>query len=245
MKRHKNDAADAEAICEAVTRPNMRFVPTKTEEQQSCCLTLHRTRHLFIRQQTSVINAIRAHLTEFGIVAPIGRNGVEQLLGVVADASDKRLPETARACVAALGAQLRILKAQILQFDRMITAWHRSSEASQRLDDIPGVGPALATALVASIADPKVFRSGRDFSAWIGLVPKQNSSGGKDRLVVSANEVIVICAASSPPVHSPSSAMPKSTAPNTGLGSPRCWRGDLPRSRLSRLPIKSPEWRGR
>ena len=181
VKRHKNDATDAEAICEAVTRPNMRFVAIKTEEQQSC-LTLHRTRHLFIRQQTSVINAIRAHLAEFGIVAPVGRNGVEQLLGVAADASDKRLPEVARVCVAALGAQLRMLKAQILQFDRMITAWHRSSEASRRLDNIPGIGPVLATALVASVADPKMFRSGRDFSAWIGLVPKQNSSGGKDRL---------------------------------------------------------------
>ena len=181
VKRHKNDATDAEAICEAVTRPNMRFVATKTPEQQSC-LTLHRTRHLFIRQQTSVINAIRAHLAEFGIVAPVGRNGVAQLLGIAADANDKRLPEVARACVIALGAQLRMLKAQILEFDRMINAWHRSNEASRRLDDIPGVGPTLATALIASIADPKVFRSGRDFSAWIGLVPKQNSSGGKDRL---------------------------------------------------------------
>ena len=181
VKRHKNDATDAEAICEAVTRPNMRFVATKTPEQQSC-LTLHRTRHLFIRQQTSVINAIRAHLAEFGIVAPVGRQGVEQLLGVAADTNDKRLPEVARACVAALGAQLRMLKAQILQFDRMIRAWHRSNEERRRLDDIPGVGPALATALVASVADPKAFRSGRDFSAWIGLVPKQNSGGGKDKL---------------------------------------------------------------
>jgi transposase len=181
VKRHKNDSVDAEAICEAVTRANMRFVATKAPEQQSC-LTLHRTRHLFIRQQTSVINAIRAHLAEFGIVAPVGRNGVEQLLGVAADATDKRLPEVARACVAALGAQLRMLKVQILQFDRMIRAWHRSNAASRRLDDIPGVGPALATALVASVGDPKAFRSGRDFSAWIGLVPRQNSSGGKDRL---------------------------------------------------------------
>jgi len=181
VKRHKNDATDAEAICEAVTRPNMRFVATKTPDQQSC-LTLHRTRHLFIRQQTSVINVIRAHLAEFGIVAPVGRNGVEQLLGIVADSNDRRLPEVARACVAALGAQLQTLKAQILEFDRRIMAWHRSNEASKRLDEIPGVGPVLATALVASIADPRVFRSGRDFSAWIGLVPKQNSSGGKDRL---------------------------------------------------------------
>ena len=122
VKRHKkNDAVDAEAICEAVTRANMRFVATKTPEQQSC-LTLHRTRHLFIRQQTSLINAIRAHLAEFGIVAPLGRRGVEQLLGVVADADYRRLPDVARACVAALGAQLRMLKAQILQFDRMIRA---------------------------------------------------------------------------------------------------------------------------
>jgi len=181
VKRQKNDTTDAEAICEAVSRPNMRFVAIKTPEQQSC-LMLHRTRHLFIRQQTAVINAIRGHLAEFGIVAPVGRNGVEQLLGVVADARDKRLPEVARACVAALGAQLQMLKAQILQFDRLIRAWHRSSEASKRLDAIPGIGPTLATALVASVADPKAFRSGRDFSAWIGLVPKQNSSGGKERL---------------------------------------------------------------
>jgi len=181
VKRQKNDATDAGAICEAVGRPNMRFVATKTPEQQSG-LMLHRTRHLFIRQQTAVINAIRAHLAEFGIVAPVGRSGVEQLLGVVADSNDKRLPEVARACVAALGAQLRMLKTQILEFDRRIMAWHRSNETSQRLDKIPGVGPALATALVASVADPKAFRSGRDFSAWIGLVPKQHSSGGKDKL---------------------------------------------------------------
>jgi transposase len=181
VKRHKNDAADAEAICEAVTRANMRFVSTKTPEQQSC-LMLHRTRHLFIRQQTAVINSIRAHLAEFGIVAPVGRKGVEQLLDVVADTNDKRLPDLARACVAALGGQLRMLKARILEFDRLIMAWHRSNATSKRLDDIPGVGPALATALVASVADPKAFRSGRDFSAWIGLVPKQRSSGGKEKL---------------------------------------------------------------
>lgn len=181
VKRQKNDATDAEAICEAVTRPNMRFVPTKTIEQQGC-LMLHRARHLFIRQQTAVINSIRAYLAEFGIVAPVGRRGVEQLLEVVADKADFRLPEAARVCLAALGSQLRAMKAQILEFDRRIIAWHRSSATSKRLDAIPGVGPALATALVASIADPKAFRSGRDFSAWVGLVPKQNSSGGKDKL---------------------------------------------------------------
>ncbi|MGR4930990.1 IS110 family transposase [Bradyrhizobium sp. CAR08] len=171
VKRQKNDSTDAEAICEAVTRPNMRFVPTKTIEQQSC-LMLHRVRHLFVRQQTAVINSIRAYLAEFGIVAPVGRRGVEQLLEVVADPADRRVPEVARACLAALGGQLRGLKAQILEFDKGIIAWHRSNATSKRLDAIPGVGPALPTALVASVADAKTFRSGRDFSAWVGLVPK-------------------------------------------------------------------------
>src|SRR5271165_7136710 len=131
VKRQKNDMADAEAICEAVTRATMRFVPTKTPEQQSC-LVLHRARHLFIRQQTAVINSIRAYLAEFGIVAPVGRRGVEELLHVVADPSDKRVPEIARACLAALGAQLLSLKEQIVKFDRMIMAWHRSNETSKR-----------------------------------------------------------------------------------------------------------------
>jgi transposase len=181
VKRQKNDMADAEAICEAVTRANMRFVPTKAPEQQSC-LMLHRTRHLFIRQQTAVINVIRAHLAEFGIVAPVGRKGVTELLQVVADPSDKRVPEVARACLAALGNQLLSIKEQIVEFDRMIMDVYRSNQTSKRLHYIPGVGPLLATALVASVPDPRVFRSGRNFSAWIGLVPKQHSSGGKDRL---------------------------------------------------------------
>ena len=222
VKRQKNDMADAEAICEAVTRATMRFVPTKTPEQQSC-LVLHRTRHLFIRQQTAVINSIRAHLAEFGIVAPVGRKGVEELLHVIADPSDKRVPEIARACLAALGTQLLSLKEQIVKFDRMIMAWHRSNETSKRLHYIPGVGPMLATALVASVADPRTFRSGRNFSAWIGLVPKQHSSGGKE----------------------PSSAMPRSMAPSTGPGSQHCWRGATPRSPPSRLPTRSPGWHGR
>jgi transposase len=111
----------------------MRFVPTKTAEQQSG-LVLHRTRHMFIRQQTSVINAIRAHLAEYGIVAPVGRHGVEELLTVVADVNDRRVPEIARACLSALGAQLRRMKEQILEFDRLIRAWHRSNEMSMRLE---------------------------------------------------------------------------------------------------------------
>src|SRR6187401_1794635 len=131
VKRQKNDAADAEAICEAVQRPTMRFVPIKTPELQSC-LMLHRTRHLFIRQQTAVINSIRAHLAEFGIVAPVGRKGVMELLQVVADPSDKRVSEVARSCLAALGNQLLSIKEQIVEFDRMIMVWHRSNETSKR-----------------------------------------------------------------------------------------------------------------
>src|SRR3984893_9356748 len=140
VKRQKNDAADAEAICEAVARANMRFVPTKTPEQQSC-LMLHRTRHLFIRQQTAVINSIRAHLAELGIVAPVGRKGVTELLHIVADPSDNRVSEVARACLAALGGQLLSLKQQIVEFDRMILAWHRSNQTSKRLQCWRPLGP--------------------------------------------------------------------------------------------------------
>ena len=180
VKRNKNDMADAEAICEAVTRPTMRFVPIKTPAQQSI-LMLHRTRELFVRQRIMLVNALRAHLAEFGIVAGVGRNGLEKLLEVTA-AGDERVPPEARDCLLALRDQLVLAKQQILEADRRILAWHRASELSRRLDDIPGVGPLIATALVASIPDPQAFRSGRDMSAWIGLVPKQNSTGGKERL---------------------------------------------------------------
>jgi transposase len=244
VKRQKNDATDAEAICEAVTRANMRFVEAKTPEQQSC-LTLHRTRHLFIRQQTAVINAIRAHLAEFGIVAPVGRNGVETLLNVVADPADKRVPDIARACLAALGAQLWKLKEQILQFDRMITAWHRSNEMSRRLDDIPGVGPALATALVASVADPKSSGQGATSRPGSGWCRSSTQAEARTGSAVSANKVTAICAACSWLVRSPSSAMPKSMAPDTVPGSRRCWRGGRPRSQPSRLPTRLPGWPGR
>jgi transposase len=181
VKRQKNDAADAEAICEAVQRPSMRFVPVKAPEQQAG-LVLHRTRHLFVRQMTAVTNAIRAHLAEFGIVAPVGRNGVDTLVAVIEDRTDDRIPDLVRTCLIALRIQLDALREQIRILDRRLNGWHRTNETCRRLDAVPGVGPALATALVATVADPKAFRSGRDFSAWIGLVPKQNSSGGKERL---------------------------------------------------------------
>jgi transposase len=196
VKRQKNDSTDAEAICEAVTRPNMRFVPTKTVEQQSC-LMLHRARHLFIRQQTAVINSIRAYLAEFGIIAPVGRRGVEQLLEVVADRADHRLPEIARACVAALGSQLRALKAQILEFDRRIIVWHRSSATSKRLDAIPGVGPALATALVASVAVPGPSDRGGTSQPRSGSCRSKTPVEARTGLAASASRVIAICAACS------------------------------------------------
>lgn len=181
MKRSKNDAADAEAICEAVTRPTMRFVPVKTPEQQSVMM-LHRVRLMLNRQRTQLSNAMRAHLSEFGIVAPIGRGGIDQLIGVIDDESDGRIPPDARVCLRMLIAQLDVVKAQILENDRRILASARDTELGRRLMEIPGVGPLLASAFIATVADPHAFKSGRNMSAWIGLVPKQNSSGGKEKL---------------------------------------------------------------
>lgn len=181
VKRNKNDAADAEAICEAVTRPTMRFVPVKSPEQQSLQM-LHRSRRLLVHHRIRLINAIRAHLAEFGIVAGVGRNGMSALLELIAEGEDERVPELARECLATLATQLELVTRQILEADRRILAWHRSNEVSQRLAAIPGVGPLTASALVAAIPDARIFRSGRDLSAWIGLVPKQNSTGGKERL---------------------------------------------------------------
>ncbi|HET9231946.1 MAG TPA: IS110 family transposase [Vitreimonas sp.] len=180
VKRQKNDAADAEAICEAVTRPSMRFVAIKSPEQQSI-MVAHRARSILMRQRIQLSNAIRGHLCEFGLVAPVGRNGLETLIAAVADAGDARVPQAARSCLQMLIAQLRLVNEQILESDRCIIASARSTDIGKRLMEIPGVGPVLASALVAAV-DPKAFRSGRNLAAWIGLVPRQNSSGGKERL---------------------------------------------------------------
>jgi transposase len=181
VKRQKNDAADAEAICEAVTRPSMRFVPIKSCEQQSI-MVAHRARSILTRQRTQLSNAIRGHMSEFGFAAPVGRNGLEALISIIRDGADHRVPAVARSCLLMLVAQLRLLNEQILDSDRCIIATARSTEVGRRLMGIPGVGPVLASALVAAVADPKAFRSGRNLAAWIGLVPRQNSSGGKERL---------------------------------------------------------------
>ena len=181
VKRNKNDAADAAAICEAVTRPTMRFVAVKSTEQQSV-LMLHRTRELLVRQRTMLVNAIRAHMAEFGIVAPVGIPRVKELFAVIADRQDDRLPPIARTCLEGLARQFLSLHEEIALAEGCIHAWHRSNEASRRLETIPGIGPITATALAATITDPSVFKSGRELAAWIGLVPRANSTGGKERL---------------------------------------------------------------
>jgi transposase len=181
LKRQKNDAADAEAICEAVTRPSMRFVPIKSPEQQSV-MSIHRVRLTLMRQRVQMSNAIRGHLGEFGLVAPIGRNGLAQLIGLVSIRTQDRVPDDVRIAVLMLATQLHLVNEQILELDRKIKASARASEVGKRLMEVPGVGPVLASALVATIADPKSFKSGRNLAAWIGLVPRQNSSGGKERL---------------------------------------------------------------
>jgi transposase len=181
VKRGKNDAADAEAICEAVTRPTMRFVPVKTPKQQSVMM-LHRVRLMLNRQRTQLSNSIRSHLSEFGIVAPIGRRGIDQLLAIVANIEDPRVPADARVCLQMLATQLAVVKEQILDTDRRVRASARETDLGRRLMEIPGVGPLIASAFIASVADPAAFKTGRDLAAWIGLVPKQNSSGGKERL---------------------------------------------------------------
>ena len=182
VKRSKNDAADAAAICEAVTRPSMRFVPVKTEEQQAA-LAVHRARSLLIRQRTQLTNALRAHLAELGIVAEKGREGLAQLVEIVADArSTQSLPAAMVQALAAIIDQIMSLEQQIRELDRCIKEQHRASDVSQRLEGIPGIGIIGATAIAAAVTDPGQFKSGRDLAAWIGLVPKQYSTGGKVRL---------------------------------------------------------------
>ena len=181
LKRSKNDANDAAAICEAVTRPSMRFVPIKSEQQQSG-LMLHRSRQLLVRQRTMLSNAIRGHMAELGVISAKGRNGTAELLEVIANVEDVRVPAAARLSLDALARQYANITTEIKGIEKQIHAWHRSCEQSRRLEQIPGVGPLVATALVAEVGNWKEFSSGRSLAAWIGLVPKQHSTGGKERL---------------------------------------------------------------
>ena len=181
VKRGKNDAIDAEACHEAVDRPGMRFVPVKSAEQQAA-LVPHRVRALLVRQRTMLSNALRAHLSEFGMIAPKGRHKLAELVAVVRDESDARLPALARAALRAAVAQLEALEKQIATVEAEIVAWHKANAASRRLSTIPGVGPITASAIVATVGDAAPFRSARHFAAWLGLVPRQSSTGGKQRL---------------------------------------------------------------
>lgn len=159
----------------------MRFVPVKTAEQQSV-LMLHRSRDLLIRQRTMLVNALRGHLTELGIVAAQGLRKLSALIEAVCDETDERIPPIARQALGTLVTQIRELDIEVKRLERGLLVWHRSSEASRRLETIPGVGLITATALAASVPNPSYFKSGRQFAAWLGLVPRQNSSGGKERL---------------------------------------------------------------
>src|ERR1700747_2546164 len=181
LKRSKNDANDAAAICEAVTRPSMRFVPIKSEQQQSG-LMVHRSLQLLVRPRTLLAHAIRGHMAELGVISAKGRNGTAELIKIVGNADDDRGPAAARFSLAVLARQYEAIAAEIGAIEQRIHAWHRSCEESRRLEEIPGIGPIVATALVAEVGDWKAFSSGRNLAAWIGLVPRQHSTGGKSRL---------------------------------------------------------------
>ncbi|HXF45654.1 MAG TPA: IS110 family transposase [Burkholderiaceae bacterium] len=181
VKRGKNDAADAEAICEAVMRPTMRFVPVKSAEQQAQAM-IYKVRELLVRQRTQLINALRSHLAEMGIVAAQGTSKLEQLIAVVRDPDDRRLPAAARGALQELVRQIEALEARLDPLDREIAAQVRASAAGRRLAGVPGIGPIVAGALLAMVPDPGGFRSARHFAAWLGFAPRQNSSGGKQRL---------------------------------------------------------------
>jgi transposase len=180
VKTNKHDAADAEACCEAVQRPGMRFVPVKSEEQQAL-LMLHRVRDQLIGQRTATINALRGHLAEFGIVAPQRRAGLRQLLATVAEVEDRRVPPLAREVLESLVDQLRDLEGRIAGLDRRLVLMTRTDPVCRALAEAPGIGPVIATAFAATVPDATAFRSGRHLAAWLGLVPRQHATGGKPR----------------------------------------------------------------
>ena len=164
IKRNKNDAADAEAICEAVVRPTMRFVPTKTAEQQAALL-LHRGRERLVRQRTALVNALRAHLAEFGVIAPQGLRNVGKLIAIVRNEEDARLPDAGRQVLQVLAAQIEQLETAVAALEKQLMAWPNSNPVGQRLATIPGIGPIIATAIAATVVEPSGFRSGREFAA--------------------------------------------------------------------------------
>jgi transposase len=182
VKTNKTDARDAEAICEAVARPNMRFVPVKDVEQQTV-LALHRARQGFVVERTAQANQMRGLLYELGIVIPKGIRYVDKQLPEILEDAENGLPEISRSLFARLFDHFRALGDQVKELERQIKGWHKQSSASERIEAIPGIGALTASALVASIGDAKAFKGGRRLAAWLGLVPRQDSSGGKDKLL--------------------------------------------------------------
>lgn len=182
VKANKTDAADAEAICEAVSRPNMRFVPIKNADQQAV-LSLHRARSGFVKARTALVNQIRGLLSEYGVVLPPGIRHVREGIPMIVEDGELDLPPLFRALLCQLYRYLGQLDEQVAAIEHPLKAWHRSNADSQRIAQIPGIGWLTATALVASIADARSFKNGRQLAAWLGLVPRQHSSGGKPRLL--------------------------------------------------------------
>ncbi|OCP36219.1 transposase [Ensifer sp. LC163] len=180
VKRNKTDAADAEAICEAVTRPTMRFVPIKSAEEQAGMVL--KTRELFVRQRSQTANAMRAHMAELGIIAATGMTCIAKLVAILRDDQDRRLPAPARAALLEMAEQIETLTERIEMLDTKIVAAVKVDDAARRLTTIPGVGPIIAATVRAAVQDPAAFRTGRDLAAWIGITPRANSSGGKERL---------------------------------------------------------------
>lgn len=182
VKTNKNDAADAEAICEAVSRPNMRFVPIKNGEQQAI-LAQHRARQGFVKARTAQANQIRGLLAEYGIVIPKGIVHIGKRLPEILEDGENELPGIFRQLIDRLGSNLKELDRQVKELEVQIQTWHRNSVDSKKLAQIPGIGPISASALVASIGDAKNFKDGRQLAAWLGLVPRQHSTGGKPTLL--------------------------------------------------------------
>jgi transposase len=181
VKRGKTDRIDAEAICEAASRPTMRFVPVKTIEQQGLA-TLHRCRGLLVKNRTMLVNALRAHLAEFGFVAAKGIGKLPDLAEIVSEASDEALPEMARGPLSGFLDAIALIKRQLDDIEKRLRAWHKDNAQSQRLETVPGIGLIGATALCALVPDPALFKNGRHFAAWIGLTPRPNGTGGKTKL---------------------------------------------------------------
>ena len=236
VKRNKNDAADAEAICEAVTRPTMRFVPIKSADAQSV-LMLHRARHLLVRQRTAQVSAMRAHLAEYGVIAPKGRTHVRELVEALTSGTAP-IPDLARQTLLLIAGMIDALSRQIRTIEIELLAWHRANATCRRLETIPGIGFITATALAATVGDARVFRSGRQFAAWLGLVPKQHSSAARSGWAEYPRWVTAIYATSSSSAPPPSFATGVARRRRSAPGQPNCSNASRQGWSASPLPTR-------